>query len=37
MKDYVRPFSSDYLILDAVAQALVTAAYHFTTSRTSTR
>ena len=30
MQDRVRPFGSDYLILDAVLKALDTAAYHFT-------
>jgi hypothetical protein len=30
MKTQVRPFGPDYLILDAVQSALVTAAYHFT-------
>jgi hypothetical protein len=30
MKDRVRPFGPDYLILDAVTKALDTAAYHFT-------
>jgi hypothetical protein len=30
MKSQLRPFGSDYLILDAVDKALTTAAYHFT-------
>ena len=30
MKDQVRPFGSDYLILEALDKALTTAAYHFT-------
>jgi len=30
MKRKVRPFGSDYLILDALDKALDTAAYHFT-------
>jgi len=29
MQGSVRPFQSDYLILDAVKKALDTAAYHF--------
>jgi hypothetical protein len=30
MKKRCRPFGTDYLILDAVDKALMTAAYHFT-------
>ena len=30
LKQRCRPFGSDYLILDAVDNALITAAYHFT-------
>jgi hypothetical protein len=30
LKTRCRPFGADYLILDAVDRALITAAYHFT-------